>query len=187
MFCSPLNWAFDETPGINAIYDYHRIPYMDKFIYADIDVNYRDLRLVERDVDYYRNYPQQIFYWQEGRLLRDYVENGSIQTDEFAYIHLQKRLMQAPDFATDTLSAFYITNGSFIAKNGRTDVNAIQHLNKRDDINVPAKLYGGSYKKDLRWYWLGRRYLNGKYLLRQRLKQILSQLGLYETMRKLKH
>ena len=53
VFSSNMIWAFDETPGMNAIYEANNFPHMNEFIYADIDVNYKDLRLVDRHISTY--------------------------------------------------------------------------------------------------------------------------------------
>lgn len=172
VFKSNLNWAFDETPGINAIYEKNNFSFMNKFIYADIDVNYKDIRCVERPGKLCKNYDQQIFYWSNGKVLRDYVDlSGKIKTDEFEYIHLQKRKMYKPKFDVFKTKEFYIINGQFIEKKGPTTIEIIDKYNKKNDIDVPSELFGGAYKKDMRFSWLGRRYLNFKFSIKQFLKK----------------
>jgi hypothetical protein len=143
---------------------------MDKFIYADVDVNYNDIRLVNRPG--LRNYKKQIFYWSEGKIYRDYLEQGNFNTDEFAYIHLQKRKLKNPDFA-DEVKSFYITGFGFIEKTGGcTTEEIVLKLNPYDE-NIPKVLRNGAYKKDLRWYWIGRRILNFKSETKKRLRKIV--------------
>ena len=53
----------------------------------DCDVAYSRYRFVndERDTAY------QVFYWENGKLYRAYLEGGNVRTDEFIYLHFQKK------------------------------------------------------------------------------------------------
>lgn len=174
VFKSNLNWAFDETPGINAIYDKYNFPFMNTFIYADINVNYNDIRCVERPGELCKNYTKQIFYWSNGKVLRDYIDlTGEIKTDEFEYIHLQKRKMSKPKFDIFKTNEFYIVNGEFIEKKGPTTSYIIEKLNKRNDIGISNSSFGGAYKKDMRFFWIGRKYLNFKFEIKNKVEKLL--------------
>ena len=175
VFSSNRIWGFDETPGINAIYIKYNFPYMNKFVYADIDVNYQDIRLVEFDENSPKNFEKQLFYWQNGKLLRSYIENNCVLEDEFMYIHLQKRKMKKPDFdlPIGKEEKIIITNGKFVLKDGRITKESIESLNLKNNVQRFEKSFGGEYKKDLRFYWLGRRWLNIKYNTKRMLKKIL--------------
>ncbi|MET1979357.1 DUF6625 family protein [Enterococcus faecium] len=175
IFKSNRIWAFDETPGINAIYNAHNFSHMNSFIYADIDVNYKDLRLVDRNDPQYVNYQNQVFYWKKGKLLRAYSKDGTMIVDEFMYIHLQKKRMQKPDFNLEEFDGFYILNGYFEPLGSCITLDDVLKRNIRNDIDLPQKMFGGGYKKDLRFYWLGRRYLNMKYDLKQVIKKLLKR------------
>ena len=39
----------------------------------------------------YQNYKFQIFYWENGKIFRDYFEDNQLRTQEFIYIHLFRR------------------------------------------------------------------------------------------------
>ena len=180
IFSSNMIWAFDETPGINAIYQKHNFSYMDDFIFADIDVNYQDIRLVEFNCYSPKNYEKQLFYWTNGKLYRVYYDNGKMKQDEFMYIHLQKRKMLKPEFNPFNNQDFIITNGKFIEKNFNINLNVIEQYNLKKDTMRFKKKIGGAYKKDLRFYWLGRRFLNFKF----ETKKILKKSIIYKLIKK---
>lgn len=80
--------VFDERYGINKIFKHNSLPIYEKEVAADI--GFRNQRMLIAGIQN-RNYPLQIFYVDEGRCMRAYIEDGIIKHDEFAYIHLQKR------------------------------------------------------------------------------------------------
>ena len=177
IFKSNYLWAFDETPGMNAIYEKHGFPAMNKKIFADIDVNYKDLRLVEFEDATYSNYPCQLFYWNKGKVLRDYIDNGKVKTDEFMYIHLQKREMFKADFDPFTCANYLITNGRFIENNSCDTIEKkISLYNKREEAIRLPKRFGGKYKKNLKFYWIGRRVINIWFDSKRVLKRIIKKV-----------
>lgn len=81
--------VFDETYGINAILEANELPIYSKEVAADI--SFRNQRMIIAGKQH-NNYKYQIFYIKNGRCLRAYIDSeNNIRTDEFAYIHLQKR------------------------------------------------------------------------------------------------
>lgn len=79
---------FDETYGIDKIFEHNHLPFYDRKIAADI--SFRNQRMLIPD-NQNKNYPHQLFLYKNGHILRAYEVHGSIRYDEFAYIHLQKR------------------------------------------------------------------------------------------------
>ena len=55
-----------------------------------------------------------IFYYENGKVIRAYLENNEVKTDEWMYIHLQKRKML--DNRTNKAGAYYIKAHEFIDK-----------------------------------------------------------------------
>lgn len=180
VFSSNRIWAFDETPGINAIYEKHGFSYMNKVLFADIDVNYNDIRLVEFDELSPPNYDKQLFYWSNGKLYRAYYKNGKIQFDEFMYIHLQKRKMSKPDFDVYKYDDFIITNGNFIRKEKKIEEDMFDKYNLKDECMRTKRKFGGTYKKDLRFFWIGRRILNVWF----EMKNIIKKSSIYKFLKK---
>ncbi|MBR6208114.1 MAG: hypothetical protein IKQ69_03870 [Oscillospiraceae bacterium] len=110
---------FDELGGINAIYEENRFPFFKERIFADISSQWKRMKLAE---DYFdsqdKNYPKQVFYWENGKVLRTYERNGRFIDEEFLYIHIKKRRYAVPSEEVLRADSFYITPDSFAVKNG---------------------------------------------------------------------
>lgn len=100
VFSNPIAFAFDEqySKSINTIFlqnDYSL--YSDNFS-ADIDpynINFR-LNIQNSEARNYNleNVKKQLFVWKNGGVFRYYIANNELVTEEFMYIHLQKRSME---------------------------------------------------------------------------------------------
>lgn len=112
VFTSPLNFGFDEKGGIYQIYKKHGFPMFDQRIFADISKIYKRFQLALSD----NNYINQIFYWENGKVYRAYIENQEIKQDEFIYIHFKERNFCKQNFDINRVKSFYITPEGFVAK-----------------------------------------------------------------------
>ena len=125
------NFAFDENYGIVSIYLHNNLSLFKGRLYADISDIYHCFRLSEfcSLVAKDRNYRNQIFYWEKGKVYRAYWMNNKMNIEEFMYIHFKKR----PDFnvGIDVLNsdAFYICPTGFVVKNGDILLKTIRKLN----------------------------------------------------------
>lgn len=126
------NVAFDEIPGIVSIYKKNQLLFFYERVFADISPLHKRFTISEYcavDGKYIKNYKYQIFYWEKGKVYRDYVANNKVQTDEFMYIHFRSR----PNFEINdeliTAEAFYITRFGFVPKKGATTIDIINELN----------------------------------------------------------
>lgn len=144
VFGDPKNYCFDEWHGLWRLIRRHNIPYSVDSAMAEIRIDNYDLRL-----DGKKNPTPQIFYWQRGRVLRAYWTAEGMQTEEFTYIHLQKR--RFPQHAVPAGSDFCMLPGRFVP------IDESQDLRKLAECNRPRPL------RDL-WTQLGRprRYLTGR-------------------------
>ena len=100
----PENFAFDEWYGIYSIYEHHKFSF-DKRV-TNLGVIYAlnsRFQLVSRSSDKYAktspDYPHQLFYWEEGKVLRAYWQDKKVKTDEFIYIHFFKRSFPSPELS----------------------------------------------------------------------------------------
>lgn len=95
-----LNWVeilsderhrgFDEHIGVNRIWRYHGgRTYVDETIIADLDPHVRRLEFVNA----LRNRRQQLFYFDQGKVLCGVYSGGRWSTSEYMYVHFQKRAM----------------------------------------------------------------------------------------------
>ena len=137
VFSNPESFYFDELGGIFQIYLTNKLPMFTKRIFADITNKYRRYRLSELAYldEPVRNYDYQVFYWENGKTYRAYIENGIVKYEEFMYVHFQKRPNYEIDFDVDLVNAFYITNQGFIPK--EADVvtkNDIQRYNRFNGV-----------------------------------------------------
>ncbi len=105
---------------INEIYRAYSFPFFDERVHADIAPEFRRMKLSFIVPNAHNNHKYQTFYWQNGKIWRAYIQNNHVWrgvfTEEYAYIHFQKRKMAAPDFDVNTTNAFYICQDHFEAK-----------------------------------------------------------------------
>lgn len=92
-FTTNYTCHFDEFEPWIEVCNKYGIRQWIKTIFADINCNKYTFDLV----DVNDNINNQIFTWINGTLKRVYIDNGIIKTDEWAYIHLQKRNMSIDD------------------------------------------------------------------------------------------
>ena len=113
-FTNPNTTQFDELGGINAIYLENGFPFFRERIFADISKSVRRLMLVEDYPDAHeKNYRDQIFFWENGKVFRAFYEKNERKTEEFIYIHLKKRNLPAPDFDIEKTACYLITAEGF--------------------------------------------------------------------------
>lgn len=104
---------FDEWPGIWKIFRYHCIPQYHKEVIADIKPP--NLHWITRfEAEELQNYPQQVFYWHQGKTFQTYYHReGGLFDREVAYIHFQKRTFPRPDFDVAKVPGFLVGPGGF--------------------------------------------------------------------------
>lgn len=119
-------FTFDELGGIYQIFKKNGFPVFDEKIYADITSIYKRFRCISAEQGNYRN---QIFYWEDGKVLRDYWSKGKKYTEEFIYIHFKKRKFEEPRFDISESNAFYISPLGYTEKNGPASLAVVEELN----------------------------------------------------------
>ena len=124
-FTTSFITVFDELPGMKKKYDLLGIPQYSGHDFADIARRRKNFTLNSEICR--KNYKYQIFYYQDGRVFRDYLDKGTMHTDEFNYIHFSKR--QMPDH-TGGSSAYYITRFGCVPKTGATTPEIIRQYNR---------------------------------------------------------
>lgn len=126
------NCLFDELSGIYKIFIENGLSVFNKYLIADIATGYSRYRIIEEyplDIPP-ANFTQQIFYWENGKVFRDYYHKGIKNTDEYMYIHFQKRTDYIVKFNYLDINAFYITCDGFVEKMSTTSVEDINKYNK---------------------------------------------------------
>lgn len=126
------NYLFDENFGINAILLKNKIPFFKQRIFADITPLYKRYIIStgsSLDEKVHKNYDNQIFYWEKGKIYRAYYENGTIKNDEFIYLHQRSRPNYRIPFDVEKVDSFYITNKGFVEKEGEVSLEIIRKYN----------------------------------------------------------
>lgn len=102
----------EEHYGINRICQKNNIAWYRKIDFADFYVYCSDLQLSDKRY----NYVHQVFYWEDGRVYRAAIdENGNVVTDEYVYIHWQKRNPKLDNILLAD-DAFFITTDRLVRK-----------------------------------------------------------------------
>lgn len=126
VFGSNENFAFDETGGIYAIYEYNNLPMFTKRIFAEIKTFHRRFRLKHCD----KNYKHQVFYYENGNVYRAYQKEGKIKAESYIYIHFRRNLTVDERYHWKELNSFYITpDGFFDKKAGLPTIEEIDKYN----------------------------------------------------------
>ena len=109
VFCCHDNLGFDERHGINSIWRYNKLSYINNtHMVADIDPQYCSFRLT----DVFKNHRLQMFYLLDGKILQGFFDfNGKWRTREYAYIHFQKRKMPFIPALAQTDGLLFTTAG----------------------------------------------------------------------------
>ena len=101
---NPVNYAFDEWRGIYRIYKENHLPMFDEALFADLTCNRKRFSLQKRTSDRYPapapDYPHQLFYWENGHVLRAFLTpEKKILTDDsptFTFSNAGSRRPTAP-------------------------------------------------------------------------------------------
>lgn len=162
VFTTPISCVFDEVEGIQKKYDLLGVPTYKKRDCADISPWHDSFQRVEsylaEDEKDGFNFRQQVFYWQNGHLQRAYVKENAVMSDEFNYLHFQRRTM--PFKEIDIIDgAFYITRTGIIKKESN-EVPTVEMIKGLND----ARTFGEIKKIMEHKQYVWKRRMN-KYLL----------------------
>jgi hypothetical protein len=118
--------GFDEHIGINLIWKLHHGQfYENEGLVADIDPHLAAFKLVPPG----NNYRSQVFCFERGKVFRGYYHGNRWCTQEFMYIHFQKRAFDVPDLPPG-VDSFYITPRGFLARRDAVpSIGMVQSLN----------------------------------------------------------
>jgi len=119
------NYAFDEKTGIARIAKKNKIKTFCNVKYADIDVRYSRYRLCSDN-----NYDEQVFYWEDGEIIRAYIENNKVRTDKFCYLHFQKKHPIIKVELNEKIQSFYITKEGISIKD-HIGVPSMEEIKKK--------------------------------------------------------
>ncbi|MBO4707561.1 MAG: hypothetical protein J5594_03255 [Elusimicrobiaceae bacterium] len=115
IFSSPTHFAFDENDdyGINAIFRHNKLSIypFENFI-ADVNCLYHNFMLSHyQNPGFVLEYGKRIFSIENGQVYAQTLTAESIETKEYAYIHIQKRRLER--IFKDTPQKYLITPAGF--------------------------------------------------------------------------
>ena len=134
VFSSNNSFIFDEMNGIDYKYNMLNLKKFDERVNLDLSTKtYRLTRgnpawLTEEE-KICNNFDYQLFYWKQGHIYRIYYKDKKLHTDEFNYIHFQKRNME--DICKSDAKCFLITNKGFIEYNDYITIETIKEYNNK--------------------------------------------------------
>jgi len=93
VFSGKSKISFDEN-GMDDIYNYLKIPFFNKTVFAHLSISTYSfwIRYLPQKDDYKNR--RQIFTWEKGKLLRYFIDQNEIHTEEYMYIHFFTRPMK---------------------------------------------------------------------------------------------
>ena len=127
VFTNPQIFVFDEPRGIYSIYEYNKFPMYDETIFADITFRHKRFCMNSND------YNNEIFYFENGHIYRDYFIDNKMNRDEFIYVHFGRRRKMYLNTNSDS---FYICDKGFIER--KKDDNVLDIISKYN--RYPGKL-----------------------------------------------
>lgn len=130
VFTTPVICVFDEFIGMQKKFELLEIPTYNARDCADISPWYYRFQRVEshlmREQKEDFNYPQQVFYWEDGHIYRAAWKRNGIVYEEFNYLHFQKRDLQVLWKNKQLPRAFFITRNGFVEKEAGREVTLAQ-------------------------------------------------------------
>ena len=96
VYSTPVNCVFDEIPGIQQKFDHDILKTYKKWDFYDVNPwKYHMTRVVSHVPDSVLNddfdFNTECFYWDKGHLFRAALKDEKIITNEYIYLHFQKR------------------------------------------------------------------------------------------------
>ena len=137
--------GFDEYLGVDLIARENKVKCYFSNVYADIATNHKKAMKAKNHV----NYTEQVFYWENGKAMRAYINEGEVGTDEFMYIHWQKKNPVCGIDKADDCASFYIFPDAIVLKEkgGIPPADEIRKLSAKGglarDVADQIGYYGG--------------------------------------------
>lgn len=142
------NRVFDEWSGIVKVLDQNNIPqYHDEFI-ADIMPKRKKFLTTKSN-----NFSYQVFFWENGKIYRQYIENHVNKREEFAYIHFQKRKFSNENIDPNIKDSFFIGPDGFKVYHELVEKKEYRELNKDDIFYILKNIFDRVKRKVVSTYY----------------------------------
>lgn len=141
VFSNPEFYSFDEHAGQMLIAKKQGV-----FEYYQEDMADISCRIKRMTASRHENYHNQVFYYENGSVYRTYFREEALMTEEFAYIHFQKR-----KYIYNTRHEnFYIMSNQFLAKKpGIPDIEEIKKYSEYKSDENDKREFEGYIKNKL--------------------------------------
>ena len=104
---NPEFYSFDEHAGMISISLKQGVNCYYREDMADISC-----RIKRMTASRHPNYQNQVFYYENGKVFRAYIIDSEVKTEEFVYIHIQKRKFEFSSIG----GSFFILSDRFVPK-----------------------------------------------------------------------
>lgn len=149
-------YAFDEYGGLIPITNKQSVEEYYQEDMADISCRINRLTASRQT-----NYDYQVFYYENGKVYRAYIENDVVRTQEYIYIHIQKRKYQF-DGAYD---CFFILSNRFVEKQpgipSADEIRSLSQFVSEAEDHLQLKRYNRMKMREFlsssvkrKWIWL---------------------------------
>lgn len=111
--------AFEKL-SMNTIYKTYNYNFYKKQIFADISCLYYDFRLYQYNDNLkysLENRSNKIFQWQEGKVYSIELKDNNIESQEYGYVHFQKRKINIERTDIDSIDSFILKPNEIIVSN----------------------------------------------------------------------
>jgi len=135
----PDSRGFDEHLGVNKIWHLHNGRfYENEDVVADIDPHTRALRRISTK-SFADNSRSQGFAFESGRVFRYFERGGRVESEEFMYVHFQKRRFDLPP-PDGAGTRFWLTPRGFVPMDDRPKTGArLRALNPAPLVPRPSE------------------------------------------------
>ena len=105
---------FDEFV-INDIFRKNGLRLFDNAdVLANINPDFSFMQLIDS-----RNHKKQMFYWEDGKVYRAFVDGVDVKTEEYIYIHLPRRKMHFEMETSQEIHGVVISSNAYLIKESR--------------------------------------------------------------------
>lgn len=170
---NPNFYAFDELTGMERIYKRGGYPYYKGTPYIDVSVRYESSFLLN---DMQKNQKKQAYYWEDGKIYRAYSnDEGKILTDEWLYLHFQKKNPTVRIEDVRKVESFWIGPNGFIEREKGSEISEadILRMNPSLDSRQASKEKRAYFKKKIKQF-VKKSWKDKRIHIKQRLSRLFS-------------
>lgn len=176
IFTSPAKMTYEEFYGINRICKLNDIAWYTEKDFVDFRPYYPNRMERTNSLDEPKH---QVFYWENGATYCAYEIAGQIETEEYAYLHFQKRRMRAEKKLVEQkeIRAFYVCPQKLILK-AQSNVLTIELMDKINPpmSNILKRAYNLKFMFERLKRFVGHDSIQKKIKLREKRIALLDKL-----------